>query len=80
MNLVDNNSFNVLQRYVGKVFYHDYNQIEILSLFGCEAGPPFFLCRMSWSDFVYCADPLEVVTMFDDDLQPFDEYNVAQLL
>ncbi len=55
-----------LEKYVGKVFYQHYSEIEILSLLGGEVGPPFYLCKWRWSDNVYCAEPLDVIVHFDD--------------
>ena len=70
---------SVLEKYVGKVFYHEYNEIEIILLLGGIAGDAFFLCRMVWSDYVYCSDPLEVLPLFDDYLQPYDDFNVEDI-
>lgn len=61
---------NELYQYVGKIYWQDYNEVLIVDLFGGIAGPPFYLCKWAWSDNVFCADPLEVLSNFDDDRNP----------
>ena len=67
-----NNTDN-LQRYVGKLFYQYYNEVQVLMLLGGEAGEHFFLCKYLWTDYVYCAHPEDVVCNFDDNLNPIKE-------
>lgn len=79
MSSVDKRCIAELQSYIGKTYYNDFNSIEILSLFGGEIGSPFFLCRVDWSEWIFTADPLEVLPFFDDQKQPYDDYNVADV-
>ena len=64
-----------LQKYVGKFFYHHYIEIEILDVY--DGLQPFFLCMVSWTQEVFCVDPIHVLPLFDDDMQPYDDYGVA---
>lgn len=59
-----------LERYVGKVYVEEFNEIKILSLLGGVAGPPFYLCQYAWADLVFCADPMEVLVHFNDQGEP----------
>ena len=79
MDSVKPNFLYVLQLYVGKIFYHEYHEIEVIDLLGGLADEPFFLCRMVWNNYVYCATPMDIVTMFDENLEPYDDYNVADV-
>ncbi len=71
-----NHSYAILESYVGKIFYMDYNEVQIVCLLGGEAGPPFFLCKWLWSDHVYCAEPMDVLPHFDDSLQPIKDVDI----
>lgn len=73
-----NYRYSVLESYVGRVFYMDYSEVQIVCLLGGEAGPPFFLCKWLWSDQVYCADPIEVVPHFDDNLNPIKDFELPE--
>lgn len=61
-----------LRKYVGKVYWESYNEVLIVDLYGGIAGKPFYMCKWEWSDDVFCADPLEVLSYFDDDGNPID--------
>ena len=61
---------NELRRYVGKVYWQDYNEVIIVDVFGGIAGPPFYMCKWLWCDYVFCSDPLDVLSNFDDDGNP----------
>ena len=67
-----------LEQYVGKVFYLDFCEVVIVSVLGGIAGPPFFLCKYSWSDSVYCASPLEVLPHFDDNKEPIIDMELPE--
>lgn len=67
------NHFTELEKYVGKTFYMDYNEVDVLLVLGGEAAPPFFLCKWKWSDSVYCADPMDVIVHFDDNYNPIKD-------
>ena len=71
-------NYTQLEKYVGKVFYMDYNEVEIVYLLGGECGPPFFLCKWRWSDMVYCAEPLDVLPHFDDNLEPIKDVDFPE--
>lgn len=71
-----NKSYATLEAYVGKIFYMDYNEVQIICLLGGESGPPFFLCKWVWSDHVYCAEPMDVLPHFDDLLQPIKDVDI----
>lgn len=66
----DIKTIEILSLYINRVFYVDYNEVKVVGLYGGISGPPFFLCKMVWADKVYCAEPLEVICMFDDELKP----------
>ena len=65
----DNFHYVELEKYVGKTFYMDYNEIDVLFLLGGECAPPFFLCKWKWSDCVYTSDVMDVIVHFDDNYQ-----------
>lgn len=56
-----NTNYSQLEKYVGKVFYMDYNEVDVLFLLGGECGLPFFLCKWRWSDMVY-RQPVRCIT------------------
>lgn len=56
--------------YVGRTYWIDYNEVYVVGLYGGIAGPPFFLCKWDWSNEVFCADPLDVLSFFDDNKNP----------
>ena len=68
--------FSVLESYVGRVFYMDYSEVQIVCLLGGEAGPPFFLCKWVWSNHVYCANVLDVLPHFDDLKRPIKDFDL----
>lgn len=74
----DIKTLEILNLYVGRTFYRDYNEIDIVGLYGGIGGPPFFLCKWKWSDHVYCSDPLEVISMFDDNLKPYQRFQIEK--
>ena len=78
MQRFNNHSYSALSSYVGKVFYMDYSEVKIVCLFGGEAGPPFFLCKWLWSDPVYCADPIDILPHFDDNLNPIKDVELPE--
>lgn len=70
--------YSPLERYVGKVFYMDFNEVEVLFLLGGECAPPFFLCKWRWSDMVYSASPLDVIPHFDDNFNPIKDVEIPE--
>lgn len=75
---MQNYNLSRLEKYVGKVFYMDYNEVEVLFLLGGEVAPPFFLCKWRWSDMVYCASPLDVLPHFDDNYEPIKDLDFPE--
>lgn len=68
-------SYTELEKYVGKTFCMDYNEVDILFLLGGVSGEPFFLCKWKWSDHVYCAPPLDVIVHFED-YEPIKDFQL----
>lgn len=74
------NRLVTLEKYVGKTFQLDFLEVQVLYLLGGEAGPPFFLCKWVWSDYVYCADIYDVITHFDDNFNPIIDSDIDTIL
>ena len=71
-------SYADLESYVGKRFYLNFNEVDIVCLLGGEAGPPFFLCKWVWSDHVYRASVLDVLPHFDDNKTPIKDFDLPE--
>lgn len=67
-----------LERYVGKTYQMMYSEVQVIYLLGGEVGPPFFLCKWLWSDQVFCAEPMEVITHFDDNYNPIKDLELPE--
>lgn len=74
----DIKTLEILSLYIDRIFYMDNNEVKVVGLYGGIGGPPFFLCKWMWADYVYCADPLEVISMFDDNLNPIQRYKMEK--
>lgn len=68
------NRLDKLQTFVGKSFRMDYCDMQVCMLLGGEVGPPFFMCKIGWSDSIICMEPMELLSYFDDEGNAVGEF------
>ena len=72
--------YSGLEDYVGKRFFMELHEVDIVCLLGGESGPPFFLCKTKYFDHVFCRTPMEVLPYFDDLKRPIidERWNIDE--